>query len=140
MELFLNIVWLLIAVAGLILWRTRWTQQGHVRRHAAWREWTSFVCSMVLLFFVVSLTDDLHAELMLIEECSSSRRHASCVACPHHSLPENLNTTHAWAVFPSGPNLDLIAYAAPVWAGPVNPQSLWNFQSVPGRAPPVSIL
>ena len=54
--------------------------EDRIRRHAAWREWTAFVCSMVLLFFVVSLTDDLHAELMLIEECSSSRRHAACVA------------------------------------------------------------
>jgi hypothetical protein len=140
MELFLNIVWLLIAVAGLILWRTRWTRQSRIRRHAAWREWTAFVCSMVLLFFVVSLTDDLHAELMLIEECSSSRRHAVCVACPHHSFPENRNTAHPWAVLPFGPNFGSLAFVAPVLSTSEIQQSLLDLQTAFGRAPPVSIL
>jgi hypothetical protein len=39
-------------------------------------------CALVLLFFVVSLTDDLHAAAMLLDECSASRRHSICT---HHS-------------------------------------------------------
>ena len=31
-------------------------------------------CSLILLFFAVSLTDDLHSEVMLLEDCSTSRR------------------------------------------------------------------
>ena len=104
MELFLNIFWVLITAAGVILWRARWTQQSRIRRHAAWREWTAFVCSAVLLFFVVSLTDDLHAELMLIEECAGSRRHTACLACTQHaSPPEILATSHGWIIQSSGP-------------------------------------
>ena len=39
---------------------------------------------VLLLFFMVSLTDDLHSDLVMYEESSASRRHATCVACPHH--------------------------------------------------------
>jgi hypothetical protein len=39
-------------------------------------------CALVLLFFAVSLTDDLHAAAMLLDECSASRRHS---ICSHHS-------------------------------------------------------
>lgn len=140
MELFLNIFWSLITVAGLILWRTQWARQSRVPRHAAWREWTAFVCSMVLLFFVVSLTDDLHAELMLIEECSSSRRLAACLACPHHASPENRNGTHAWAVLPARPNFDSLAFVTPVLSTPEIWQSPLDLQNTFGRAPPASNL
>jgi hypothetical protein len=140
MELFLNIFWFALTIAGVILWRTRWTREYRIRRHSPWREWTAFVCSMVLLFFVVSLTDDLHAELMLIEECSGSRRHAACVACPHHSSLESRNATLPWAVLPSGPNSGSLAFVAPVLSAPEIHQSVWDIQSTFGRAPPVSIL
>jgi hypothetical protein len=140
MELFLNILWFLITVAGLILWRTRWAQRSRIRRHAAWHEWTAFACSMVLLFFVVSLTDDLHAELMLIEDCSSSRRHAACVACPHHSSLENTSTMHPSAVLPAGPKFDSLAIVAPVLSTPESRQSASSLPSAFGRAPPASIL
>jgi hypothetical protein len=140
MELFLNTFWFAITIAGVILWRTRWTREYRIRRHAPWREWTAFVCSMVLLFFVVSLTDDLHAELMLIEECSSSRRHAACVACPHHSSPESRTATHPCAVLASGPNFGSLAFVIPVFLAPEIRQSLLDLQSTFGRAPPVSVL
>ncbi len=39
-------------------------------------------CALVLLFFAVSLTDDLHTAAMLLDECSASRRHS---ICGHHS-------------------------------------------------------
>jgi hypothetical protein len=140
MELFLNIFWFAITIAGVMLWRTRWTREYRVRRHAPWREWTAFVCSMVLLFFVVSLTDDLHAELMLIEECSSSRRHAACVACPHHSSPESRNPTHPRAVLASGPKFGSLAFVMPVFLTPEIRQSVLDLQSTFGRAPPVHVL
>lgn len=140
MELFLNIFWFAITVAGVILWRTRWAREHRIRRHASWREWTAFVCSMVLLFFVVSLTDDLHAELMLIEECSSSRRQASCFACPHHPSAENPNTIHPWAVLPRQMKFDSFACVALVLPTPERQQSAANVRSASGRDPPVSIL
>jgi hypothetical protein len=59
--------------------------QPREREHASWRQWTAFVCALILLFFMVSLTDDLHSELVVFEECSASRRHAACLARPHHA-------------------------------------------------------
>jgi hypothetical protein len=85
MELFLNILWVFIALACLFVWRSRWAMQPREREHASWRQWTAFVCALILLFFMVSLTDDLHSELVVFEECSASRRHAACLARPHHA-------------------------------------------------------
>lgn len=142
MELFLNIFWFAITITGVILWRTRWTREYRIRRHAPWREWTAFVCSMVLLFFVVSLTDDLHAELMLIEECSSSRRHAACVACVQHSSPpEAPATSLGWMRVPSGagiPSLVLISSLFMPVSACVQPRLHCN--RISGRAPPAAAL
>lgn len=94
MELFLNILWLVIAVAGLCVWRMCWAQRWRIREHAPWRQWTAFASALVLLFFMVSLTDDLHSELMYFEECAASRRHTTCLACPHHAPQKHTAGTH----------------------------------------------
>jgi hypothetical protein len=138
MELFLNIFWFLIAVAGLIFWRTQRAHQSRIRSHAAWREWTAFVCSMVLLFFVVSLTDDLHAELMLIEECSSSRRLAACP--PHSSPPQNGATSHAWMVPASSPNIPSFAFISSIIPVSESFPLRLSCDRASGRAPPAAVL
>lgn len=141
MELFLNILWGLIALAGAVIWRTRWTGQARLRRHAAWREWSAFVCAMVLLFFVVSLTDDLHADLMLFEECSGSRRQATCVACPHHSSPpDGCVAAHVWAILPDGPHVESWAFGALALPTLGNRELQTNVKRAAGRAPPASVL
>jgi hypothetical protein len=89
MESFLNTLWLVIALAALCVWRVRWAQQPRERRYADWHQWTAFACALVLLFFMVSLTDDLHSELVVFEECSAGRRHATCASCPHHAPPSH---------------------------------------------------
>lgn len=141
MELFLNLLWGLIALAGAVIWRTRWTGQARHRRHAAWREWSAFVSAMVLLFFVVSLTDDLHADLMLFEECSGSRRQATCLACPHHSSPpDGCVAAHVWAILPAGPHAESWAFGALVLPTLGNRELQTNVKRAAGRAPPASIL
>jgi hypothetical protein len=141
MELFLNILWVLIALAGAVIWRTRWTGQARLRRHTAWREWTAFVCAMVLLFFVVSLTDDLHADLMLFEECSGSRRLATCLACPHHSSPpDGSGAVHAWAILPSGLHVESLVFGALVLPTLGNRELQTNVKRAADRAPPASVL
>ncbi|MGA8307854.1 MAG: hypothetical protein WB723_19415 [Candidatus Acidiferrales bacterium] len=82
MELFLNLLWLLIAAGAVGVWRTRWQRQKLPSRRDSFREWTAMGCALVLLFFAVSLTDDLHTAAMLLDECSASRRHS---ICGHHS-------------------------------------------------------
>jgi hypothetical protein len=73
MELLLNLAWLLLAVPAYWLWRL------HVNEHAA-RRVTSLQCIwalgcvLILLFPVISASDDLHAMRAEMEESASSKR------------------------------------------------------------------
>jgi len=84
MESFLNILWALIAAALTVLWRTKWAGLPRATRHKPLQEWTALVCALVLLFFAVSLTDDLHAEIMLSDDCLIGRRHSAVVTPSTH--------------------------------------------------------
>jgi hypothetical protein len=87
MESFLNLLWVAIAAVAFGFWRTRWLHDRSERRRDPLREWTAFACALVLLFFVVSLTDDLHSELVIFDECSASRRHSLALVRPHDGPP-----------------------------------------------------
>lgn len=76
MELFLNLLWVLIAAGAIGVWRMCWRREKPRSRRDSLREWTAMGCALVLLFFAVSLTDDLYAAAMLLDECSASRRHS----------------------------------------------------------------
>jgi hypothetical protein len=82
MELFLNLLWLLIALTGLAFWRLVWARQPRLAPRAPLRECTAFVYAAVLLFFPISLSDDLHSDLLLFDICSSGRRQS---IAPLHS-------------------------------------------------------
>lgn len=82
MELFLNLLWVLIAASAIGVWRICWRRQKPRSRRDSLREWPAMGCALVLLFFAVSLTDDLYAAAMFLDECSASRRHS---ICSHHS-------------------------------------------------------
>jgi hypothetical protein len=141
MELFLNIFWVLITFCGAMVWRTRWVKQSRFRRYDSWHEWTAFICAMVLLFFVVSLTDDLHAELMLIEECSTSRRHTTCLTCPHHSSPAGGDgAPHVSAILPARPSVQSFVFISSVIPVPESLPLRLNRSRAFGRAPPAAAL
>ncbi|MGH9560690.1 MAG: hypothetical protein ACRD3S_04480, partial [Terracidiphilus sp.] len=61
----------------------------------------AFVAAAVFLFFAVSLTDDLHSNLVLFEEGASGRRHAVILSGGHAS-PQGTrhNSVSAVAVLP----------------------------------------
>jgi len=101
MELFLNFLWALIAVSGLSVWRLCWAPARSGRREPL-REWTAIVAALVLLFFAVSLTDDLHSDLVLFEESSNGRRQSIALASVHSS-PQGVKDTsaHAGGVLPA---------------------------------------
>jgi hypothetical protein len=135
MESFLNILWVVLALCSLCLWRMRWARQPRESHHAAWLQWTALVCALILLFFMVSLTDDLHSELVMYEESSASRRHASCVACPHH--PPSLHSAGATFAILDRPNFTLEFSSAALFSAGAD---LRLAQALPislaGRAPP----
>jgi hypothetical protein len=83
-ELFLNILWLVFALGALAAWRAHWLHQPRPQPRTPLQQWTALGCALVLLFFAVSLSDDLRAEIVFVEECTSGRRESLVTACPHH--------------------------------------------------------
>lgn len=139
MELFLNILWLVIAVAGLFVWRVCWARERRIPEHSPWRQWTAFACALILLFFMVSLTDDLHSELVYFEECTAGRRHATCFACPHHAPEKQVSGTHYAVRIIANLSQRLSAIGSVI---PANQPSLASTHVgvATGRAPPVMVL
>jgi hypothetical protein len=139
MELFLNVLWFAIATCGLCMWRIRWTHQVREHHPEPWRQWTAFASALVLLFFMVSLTDDLHSELVYFEECSASRRHTACLACPHHVLKNHVQKVwYAALMVPHfGPFLSPIVGVIPQSR---SPQNTLRLGVASGRSPPALVL
>jgi hypothetical protein len=73
MELLLNLAWILLALPSYWLWR-----RGESARAAGRVSGLQFLlalgCGIVLLFPVISATDDLHAMRAEMEESSTSKR------------------------------------------------------------------
>lgn len=73
MEVLLNSIWLLVAIGAFLFWHgekfgattSRWPHNSRYRV-------TALACALVLLFPVISLTDDLHAEQAPMEDSSRS--------------------------------------------------------------------
>jgi hypothetical protein len=83
---------MLLAAAALGLWRTRWMREERRHRRGPLYEGIALGCALVLLFFAVSLSDDLRADVILFDECSAGRRHT---ACAHHSTQQGKNVQTA---------------------------------------------
>jgi len=138
MELFLNLCWLSLLLPAWLLWRQRSASTGSVDRgrDPAARPLVficALGCALILLFPVISASDDLHAMRPEMEESKRGSRHASHCGCASRSL------AHA-----SQPILLSAALPKPRFAQagtilPFESQSLGIF-SVPapaGRAPPL---
>ncbi len=69
MEMFLNLCWLLLVVPALLTWR-RQERSSRGRGHASLLRLGALGCALVLLFPVISASDDLHAVRQEMEESS----------------------------------------------------------------------
>ncbi|MFZ0820747.1 MAG: hypothetical protein WAM91_11810 [Candidatus Acidiferrales bacterium] len=69
-EALLNLAWLVIAIATICVFRGVWRK----RKATTLLEWVALGTFLFLLFPVISLTDDLHPELVLAE-ASTSKKH-----------------------------------------------------------------
>jgi len=73
MELILNLAWLLLALPAYWLWQN--SRAPHSRRRFSSRQCLlALGCALVVLFPVVSATDDLHALCAAFEESPLSKR------------------------------------------------------------------
>jgi len=133
MELFLNLCWLSLLLPAWLLWRQRTSATGAA--HLAARP-IVFVCALgcvlVLLFPVISATDDLHPMRAEMEESKRAFLHPGHCACTIHAL------THAsQPVLPSSSSLTP-AFEQIGAVLPFMPQTLETFSAPApaGRAPP----
>jgi hypothetical protein len=67
LELLLNIVWVLVVTASLLFWRRFSSASGHCSRRPV-TALVALVCILVLLFPVISATDDLHVAEVAMED------------------------------------------------------------------------
>jgi hypothetical protein len=73
MELLLNLAWMLLALPAYWLWRRGGGAQV-ARRLSALQGLLTLGCALVLLFPVISASDDLHAMRAEMEDSSTSKR------------------------------------------------------------------
>jgi hypothetical protein len=74
MELLLNLLWLMLVLPAVLIWRSQSVRSKGFWHPRSFRAIVLLGCLLVLLFPVVSATDDLHPLPNEIEESSSSRR------------------------------------------------------------------
>lgn len=140
MELTLNLVWVCVAIAGIlaqaaVLSRAPASLEGHNTRQKI----IAMCCALVILFFVISMTDDLHDQAILFEEKKPSRVQSEVA---NHA--PSLTAQAVPFVF-----LLLVSFASltTVLSGitrPVDVQQVLISVSIPreqidGRAPPLSL-
>jgi hypothetical protein len=87
MEAILNLIWLAITLGAIWLWRFRWAASRRNPRHNVRLEAVAMVCIVALLFPVISLTDDLHPEVVPVDSISSKRN--LCLLAPVSAHPNH---------------------------------------------------
>lgn len=141
MESFLNTLWLLIALTALGVWQSCLVRQRRRGRRDPLKEWTSIVCMLVFLFFAVSLTDDLHSNLALYDECLTGLRHSAEWVCPHPtSHNPSVSSSPGAAILPRIALFESLEIASRVTAESHSVCARMKTNSFPGRAPPIPIL
>lgn len=134
MELLLNLVWVLLLLPGYAIWRQGRTRGRDRSFGDAARSLLVLGCLMVLLFPVISVTDDLQAARPEMEEGQSkgSVRHASgedrsrCVESSFYVASSNAAATLGRSNQPAGQVVLMVP-------GPLPEVSL---RAHAGRAPP----
>lgn len=140
MELTLNLVWVCVAIAAILAQIVTLSGSGaSLRRPASYvRKLIAMGCALVILFFVISMTDDLHNQQVLVEDRKSSRNAVTATAPNTASLRPV--PTH-FLLFFSPPTLSTTAPA--VRRGIENTEFLPIVdvadENLCGRAPPPSL-
>jgi hypothetical protein len=81
MELLLNLIWISLAPLAFFGFLRRRGMSGQLARVPYRKSLLALVCVVVLLFPVISASDDLHPTQVILEE--ASRRVHLAIAAPH---------------------------------------------------------
>jgi hypothetical protein len=141
MELTLNLVWVCVAIAGILAQIVMLSRAAAPadRQRSDWRKVVAMVCALVILFFVISMTDDLHDQALLLEERKLSQVEAGPGTRAHSALARLVSADFllfhfAVPLSPAAPAVRrLIELPAFLFAAAAERESLC------GRAPPLPI-
>jgi Mn2+/Fe2+ NRAMP family transporter len=140
MELTLNLVWVGVAIAGIVLlWiSVSRADKSSNRSTSTKQRIVAMGCALVILFFVISMTDDLHDQAILFEEKKPSRI-LSEIARP--TLAPAQGMLFAFLLFFSNQTLtpSLAAARRPLDSPQVFFASATVCERIDGRAPPLSL-
>ena len=139
MELLLNLAWVLLALPAYWLWRRGDVDARRARSVSSLQCLLALGCALVLLFPVISATDDLHAMRAEMEDSSISKRAVRQAGSDKNSAwvnrlqapPATVARSH-WLAVPEVGRLEVsVVHLSPVAAASVIHA---------GRAPPFSLL
>jgi hypothetical protein len=138
MELLLNLAWMLLALPAFWLWRQGESSRA-LRRVTSLQCLLALGCVLVLLFPVISASDDLHVMRAEIEESATSKRTVRQLAGDKISAwTSRLQSPPGLAVNAAGLP-DLAVALLEVWS-PKVPFLTQARHGYAGRAPPFSFL
>ena len=139
MELVLNLVWLVLAITSLTLagWQLSRTVEPKELRASKWHSLIALCCLLVILFFVISMTDDIWDQQIAWEECQLLRLLPRTVSQDSHAKHFHHGVSHHVVWVNSEP--ESIAY---ICFGYVEPLVLIDSGTqrttlLSGRAPPL---
>jgi hypothetical protein len=140
METVLNLIWLAITLAGVWLWRFRWVASRDNQRGRIFPEAVAIVCLLTLLLPVISLTDDLHPEVMMVE-CASAKRNLSVLIAggPHASSTGATRQVHSAVALLTRPLAQTGLMATNLEIDVRIPQAMSSVSIPLGRSPPSSL-
>ncbi len=136
-ENLLNLSWLLLVLASLVWWQVRWsTREGMTGRRQPLLSLFALGCVLMLLFPVISLTDDFQEAPALVEYAASSPQ----LAKKSKSALATLDSGKKSASFIFADHAPPLSLPA-AFVGRVVPPYTPSYQSAPrrpfqGRAPP----
>jgi hypothetical protein len=90
METLLNIIWLTVALGLIGFWRFRWVSSRRNARAGVLPEIVAIACAISLLLPAISLTDDLHPEIVAVDAASGKRHSCLLIAAAmstRHAAP-----------------------------------------------------
>lgn len=141
MELTLNLVWICVAIAGIlaqvaVLSRATASSDGHASTR---QKIVAMCCALVILFFVISMTDDLHGQAILFEEKKPSRVLFEVANPSPPSAVQVVPFVFLLLVSHARLTVDLPAVRRPIDPSRVLVVASILPESIDGRAPPFSI-
>jgi hypothetical protein len=142
MELTLNLVWLGVAIAAVLVQIAMFSRaRGSALQPANYgRKVIAMGCALVILFFVISMTDDLHDQQVMIEERKVLRITAGTetAANPDSAKPLPIHLLLFFSSLAFSPNT--LAVRRGIETSEILPVVGTECEHLYGRAPPPSLV